>query len=369
MPFPFRPNTDQYTGDWLSADSIGKDGSGNIESYTLAGLSERFTEAQIENAVIRMYVYPNNDAEMAVAGFDDMTDTITVSDASLKQEGSSTRFCLVNLLPAMKPGQWGYVTAGSDTTFYLWPLDAAHLAGGVYYSARSRVVYFNEEVHCEIRGLICEGTTSAWVNGQSTAGISVNISVSAGGREGLVIENCLSRNVFTTTNGTVLRLGGNNNRIENYGIENAPGCFGIWSVGSNSIIDKCLIRRTDRSAIRIYGGHDTRITRNLCIDCGNGSHSNKGNVYFGGYNYLWWHNIWHGCDGYFTWQEASGIHLGFSWVPGASVAIRDQNRDGGYSHATTNQQNETAYILNNITPPNAGYSGGASLLLGYDYEP
>lgn len=121
-----------------TADSVTLSGA-NITGFRLPSVTDNYTKAQLDNARCYFVAAPNIAANSGVT-FNEASKTIGISGAWV-YENSAVKddFALVNLLPAMMAGGWGYRDLGNGTsTLYVWPASSASIsAQAITYSSAS----------------------------------------------------------------------------------------------------------------------------------------------------------------------------------------------------------------------------------------
>ena len=305
-----------------------------------------------------------------------MTKTIETANASDWYAGNDKRnlFALFNLLPAMRPGQWGYADKGDGTvTLYVWPHAPADIAL-VEVAARGIGARIDTS-HVELRGLIFERQASA---GERTDGAYAVTAPGGTWTEDAVVDNVVIRDTLRTASGSyapLLLRNVNDWRAVNIQIERARGQFAFFGFGANypamasgGVLDRFIIRESEHGGIRMYGQQNARITRGQATDCGKDTHSNKVANYESCSNILYWGVDFSSSRGYFTWQEASGIHIAFCNMPSeyakSARAVQNQNHASDTAPATKRGEAETGYLINNAVPvfrDALAYNNGLSL--------
>jgi hypothetical protein len=133
-----------------TADSVVLSGV-NITGFRKPSVTDLYTKAQIDRSRAYFVREPNVAGEASVI-FDEVTKTIQLQDGPHIYENSIYKddFALFNLLPAIRQGEWGFVSSGGVTTVYVWPRDEARIATGISYSVRTTGLDLNGSNHVEI---------------------------------------------------------------------------------------------------------------------------------------------------------------------------------------------------------------------------
>lgn len=382
QPFIQFPWTDNALKDWAEAGSAVV-AAGKLAGYVLPALVAEYGSALVGRSI--MTHISNNTANMTtIASIDG--DNVMLADQTRTYESNANRnkFCILNLPGEIKRGGWAFSVSGSDVTLYVWPNSAASASFDV--SARGAGVTMRGSSFVGVRGLIIEGVASAeTAQTEHYAVVAANTAGSAP-RDGLVIENNLIRRTWRKFDGygAIWLRHVTNHKVQRNSIEEAVGQFGYFSQGtgygqanpmnSGERFLRNKVWRSDKAPARIYGAQDGICGGNLFLAAGQASHSNKGNVYEGGWRYLFHRNLWLACDGYLAWQEASSVHTIMNFIPSGigsdARSVQDQNHDSTKSPATQLDVDEIGYVLNNaLMPYKDAVAGPHSLALGYSLDP
>ena len=119
---------------WV-ADSVTLSGI-YVTGYRKDSVTSLYTKAQLENATIQIIVEPNVGAKRALI-FEN--NVMKVQGSPVEYENNTftqKRFALLNLLPAMGPGEWGVKQNGATTTLYVYPKNAGNVAAGLISYSR-----------------------------------------------------------------------------------------------------------------------------------------------------------------------------------------------------------------------------------------
>ena len=370
LPNPLYPQFSAVTSQWHTSSATITSG-GLITGYQLASVTSKYTTAQITNADVLFHYYPNLGGRTKVASFSGGTIGLTDTTRTYESNANKDRFALINILPAMKKGQWGFTDdGGGNFTLYVYPNSAANMTAGIEISKRETCIDCGTSTsHLEVRGLIIQRASSA--NATSTGG---GYAFMAGGdtkRENIVIDNCYLRDTYRLNWDYAPIWMGNIDdwQVRRTTVENAFGQFGVfmsgqaWDVGAGMAdggrMDLCKIVNCENSPIRHFGQTNKIVSRTIARGCGVSSHANKGTDYLSCHKVLYWGVDFRGCSGYHTWQEASSVAMAFCDIPVNYIsadgrAIVDQNYNstaGMYSPATEQGINGDSFVLNCLTEP------------------
>lgn len=364
---PQYPDNESATQDWLTASEV-VTASGQITGIRLPALTDLYTQAQLENADVAFHSQPNLNRREKVSSFNTVTKTIVPTTTTWLYESNQyrDRFALINLLPVMKRGEWGFVEAGGNTTLFIWPNSPANVTSNIEMSARGQCVNLGGSSNCEVRGLIIERAASA---GAATDGL---YAINAGGvtrRSGLRIENNLIRETYRAGRDYApINLGLIDGFVvANNTIDGAYGQFGVMAAGSQwngsgmavgGRVLRNVINRAENSPIRLFGQDTALVADNDIANSGVAAHANKMNAYASCHRVAFFNNRMKGASGYLTWQECSAIYIGFNDVPvsylgtdGRAIVDQNSNTANEQSPATEQGINGDSFIFNNTVAP------------------
>lgn len=363
--------------DWHTADTVNLSG-GFIQSFEKTSVTDNYTQAQIEAADIAFQGSPNLGYYDSVASFTSGQITLTTTGTYVPSGVAyGDNFMLINILPAIKQGGWGYRVTGSDVIFYVWPNNTGNVASGIEYTARPDGVKLAENAQLVGFNII---QNASFADSNPTLG---GYAVSDEGitkTSGAEVRQCVIKNhmrVGTRGYAPVWIQNCDDAVVENNTIENSFGQFGLFMQGGSSsqmakadsgtaAVDwamRGLIRRNKftnvgHSAIRIFTSRDTAVLHNLVQDAGNAAHANKGNTYIYCHNVLWFGNDFNGANGYATFQDSSAIHWIANYIPVSFLddgrALVDQQSAGNETPAEAFSLYAVSHVLNNTIPPSFG---------------
>ncbi|WP_035898395.1 hypothetical protein, partial [Labrenzia sp. DG1229] len=382
-PNPLFREIESFNLDWWDADTVNTtsvfdpDEGQNVDvivshqSSALAG----YTEAQILQTDIRFHRAPNGADRTPVSAFDSGTNTVTFDRSGYAEAWEpkyetnvyKKRFCLVNLAAAIQKGEWAFWDNGDGTVdIYYWPMDVANVDTAIQYSDIDVVFNARNSENVTFKSLIVQNTAATQLVGADCP-IRLDASVGVANIGPFTLSNIKVKNSYSKGDGygAVFCRGHDNYLIEQCTFEDIRNAYGVFmSGGTHSDVEgrtlggnftRNLIRRADKSPIRVFGNANNMVTRNHAIECGLAAHANKGNHYKGGSKTLWAHNYWWACSGYWTFQEADGQDFIGNWITchfSDGRGLVDQNRDSApFSNATTNLVNGDFYFLNNMVAP------------------
>lgn len=368
---PQFPNSETNTYDWPDADEVivNADPQPKILGYRLPALTDQFTQTQIENCDVIFHRDPNGTSRSTISSFDTGTDTINLTDQTRVYEGNDNqnRFVLVNCLPAMRRGQWGFVDNGATTDIYFWPFDPLNVNVNIEYSARGNVIDTDGEDNIEFRSIQMT-RASEGASGVSADG-NYNFTADKAGSvrgTGVNLINCRLAEAYRSITGYGMFWIHNMDDclVENCRIEDGWGMFAFFfhgglvtsteGMGENNIFRNNLVQRIDKSPSRFYGQRNAWCIDNEFRDSGNEAHANKTNAYESAEYVIWAYNLFFGCSGRAVWQEASNIYFYMNWLPATYTdidgrAITDQN-NATASPGEFNGTNSDCYVIGNMFP-------------------
>lgn len=321
------------------ADAMGLNGSNKITSISDSSVFGQYTSAQILNASVYVYHSPNTASSTTITNFSGSTITLanhfTVQGNKPNPKADDLRYSLINILPTLAPGRWGYVDGGGSTiTVYCWPTNPSNLAGAMTYSARSHGI---DLVGAD--NLTLQGIDLTQFGGDGThqgVGIGTITSWTSHSTNNLTVTNC---RVKGTANGQesygALTLWQSHGlRVSRCSFEDLNGSNGYSIMRSNDIrIENCYFYRSTDTGARHFDVTDARFTYNFMDRCGRDAHANQFIFYDTGPGSD--HILVYGVKtrhmgGYVSWQGCSDIHVGFCDFSaednaGFRRSINDQN--------------------------------------------
>lgn len=339
--------------------------------------SDRYTDAQLENARVLLYGGNNVSKYCDISASDVASNTITISDGQAPVS-SRNRYAIVNAANFIQAGHWAYNATpitGSTYRVYYWPNDVSELTAGVEYSRRTRCIYINQA-----QGAITiQGLTLLQPAGIGGARHGTCISTLTGAASGtrkssITIRNCeMGRSFSNDFSGSI---GGGAVHIQNYDdiiIENNTiyNCANTWAVylfsTSDVKVTKNKFDKCSQAAVRLFGGgtpsgifsERIEISFNDVYDCARDTHANLMNAYEGCDYVLLYGNRFRECQGYLTWQESSNLFIGMNWIEmdkfndlsgETGRCIVDQTNTSG----EPDESDAVCYIWNNALLPRPG---------------
>lgn len=358
-----------------------EDGTFVLSGSTIVGVDHaavigQYTDTQLARAFVGIHSAGNESHFKNITATNAAGGTITVPGGHSQITGQHW-YSLINILPAMQAGEWGYIDHGDGTsTLYCWPLDTGNLTAGIEYSAREYVINYSSQQSgaLTIRGLeivqaaagassspqvrgICLGTMTDVTN-PATEGSATRRN------QPLTVNNCYlgktSQVGSDQSHGVVYINKTDDFTMTNCTLEHATNSYGYFingdapggQVSDGARIENCLVRYIGCSASRNFGVRNQICAYNWFDACGYGNHPNQINYYIGSDNCLNFGLKTTRMRGFATWQQSSGIDwimcdLGHSTDdrnPGGDTAAgnwRDQNGSGGGIVSTTKE----SYVL------------------------
>jgi hypothetical protein len=337
---------------WHTADNVYKSGDvaategAVITALKDTSVTDNYTEAQIVRASVLLHVEPNVNIRVKIASFDAATDDIIrFTTTGTYENVNQNRWALINIIPAMEVGGYGYVDNGDSTCdIYIWPTDPDNITSGIEYSKRLYSISLDAN-NVEIRSLrIVQNATASNV----THGLGIK-STAVTKKSNNTLENLYVANHYAggTAYGAISIRNIDNCQVHNVTIENVRGTYGIFGYGgllTGSVTAADFMEdfdtryidviRSEQSPFRFYTVRNHIHAWFRATDCGLGAHANKMNWYEQCFNVLAWGGKFINCDGYVTWQETTNIFLAFIYAPtqtqptattGSGRALQDQN--------------------------------------------
>lgn len=352
-----------------------------ITGYADASVTSAYTQAQIENAWVQGHYFPNVNLQEPVKSYETGTGVVRINNAGAyiyAADGEKDSWSLLNILPAMKVGEWGWWDNGNDTVdVYVWPRNPANITSGIEYSSRVYCVKIAGVNNIELQGL--DLRQSSGIEG-TRSGMAIAAYLVSGMNTGITVKHCKVSRIYTNRNYAANFVPYNNVIVRNNTIDHAQGSLGFHFGGivkspianttpsTNVDFQDNFITYTEDSPYSIYTTQNCVCAYNLATHCGLSAHSNLLNVYEQSDTILIWGNIWLECDGYATWQETSGITWAFNFMRGgqadsSAVSSRVLNDQQNATVAPNSYNGSTldSYAFNNtLLPDPIAFTGTAS---------
>lgn len=262
------------------------DVDGHIETITHPAVLGAYSDTALAQSVVALWVTPNLTQNIKVASASGGVLTMAANTATPESSGSITlRYSLLNILPAMVQGQWGFVDdGGSNLTLYVWPNNTADL-DKIDIAARQYCLVINASQNITVQGLTLEHTASAG----GTYGSPIRIQ---SGSTDTTVQECkfqyvgfenLGGGVPGRGYGAVYSTNSDRTHFLRSTFRKGQSVFGHFMVGG----DECramnlLIEDVTQSPVRNFGCTNTAIVDVRPIRCGQGAHANLINFYNGG---------------------------------------------------------------------------------------
>lgn len=347
-PFFIRNPATYYVADQIyKAGDVAATSGATMTGIKDVSVTSNYSDPQIVNADILVYMTAN---QVGRAKINDITSLIMhmtqidTGSFTYYTAGSVNTWCLINILPAMIQGSYGFVDNGTTIDIYLWPRDPAHLASGIEYSARAFCLNLANENHIAIRSVRLTraatgfGTLGAAI--KSTGGVKSDVSVT----NTYQAENACSY-YDGRGYGSMHLTGYSDVQVWNNTIEKNRGMFGAFVQGGslhgpwpynpdfaqNVDFRYNLIIESEQSGLRAFTLLNAVVAFNKFQGCGGAAHANKMNFYEQCQDILVWGNNFEASGGYVTWQECDNIFGAFNYIPDSGEDnprnIVDQNHD------------------------------------------
>lgn len=343
------------------ADNFNLNESNNIVSIDHPSIFSQYSTAQLQNAQVWVYRNPNETQLCYITNISG--GVATISPQPLVQKNTPTpnpndeRYSLINILPAMVRGQWGYQDNGSSITIYCWPNDVNNLAANMTYAARSTGINLASGNNVTLQGVQIVGLGGEGNTGTVCFG---SVSATATHKTNITLRNCYFGQISNGTGGygAVYLAKTSNLLVEDCTFEETQGAFGLFvNSCDNGKVTNVYSHLTSDSLCRFYGCRGFEFSYSLLDNGGNDAHSNAfnfyGNASSGGSDKVLIYGIKvRKAGGYVTWQGASRLYVGMcdiepNTVPIDRRALKDQN-GGNYP---TIGVGENCYVWNTLLQP------------------
>ena len=347
-----------------------------VSTISMSSMLPTYSDAALVNCKVMIKAYPNVVALInvqSVLGGVLTLDPATTAAPDQATPTSQWYFSLLNILPAISQGQWGYVENATTLDLYLWPNSQADLASGIEINAREYCFKANNTAGVRVDGLQFTGTSY-----QSAApavnGSPVQFYCATGTVSGNIIEECRIYNFSHGDKGygSILAEAQSNFILRKNNIESGQNNFGYFlsAIATNPTgarVTNNRVYRTSQSPFRHYSQNVIGVWDNQADSCGLASHANKMNFYAGCDVILAMRNDFINCGGYMTIQNASRFLALMNNCP------MDPNPTSASPRAYADQTNSVSVgmtipsinaLINNSfrsDPGNHGSVGGASI--------
>lgn len=326
-PNPKHPLSEVYPDDML-------DGVPILTGTTVKGFSHPalvgVPSSQVMQARVEFIGNPNQNYQSAVAAHDPASGTISLAGGA-QYENSAIRdkFALINFLPALAPGAWGYKITGTTATIYICPRGTGALRraafGNVIRSAGAGCAFRNIHVtHCADFGPKQNKMNPVVITHADCVVEDMAVTVCARG----TIKGYGA--IYWTGARPTLR------RVR---VEHARRTYGFFIHGTSPmsvaepLIEDVTMRDVDGSPIQMFGTTAAVVGFADFEECGMEAHGNAINSYEGCGPVLFFGLRMRRVYGYITMQEsgphsfvASRIQVSNRGGTASGRAIVDQNR-------------------------------------------
>lgn len=325
LPSPAFPLSAMCEAQWLTSAVPTTD---PLSTYVLPASHQGlgYTETQVLNADVLFHEGANFNKRRPVASYDAGTFTITPDyEGSFSRSGEAhkqDRFALINLLPAMTQGGWGYRVEGADTILYVWPNSAVSISNGtIGYSRRTKGIKGGPG--CRVHGLHTFGHAAG---GSDLAEGSAS-GIDAQGISDFRADDCFVESVWNPESGygAVLVHTCDDVWVTNCAVKGAYGTFaynvmgtfsGDWNtamtaaqLGQRNKLHRCTAEDVEMSPIRWHSQ-----SQGIVLDfkalwpCGTQAHANQVEAYIQTSRCAFVGLDFRGCyGGYSTIQSSSEV--------------------------------------------------------------
>ena len=253
---------------------------GYYDTLTHPSALGAFTDAQLAQSVAAVWRFGNGTEFLDVVSA--INGTLTFGPANVTpQSGTAGAYALLNVLPAIEPGEWGYRDNGDGTvTYYIWPSDpgtteteiavASHglriLRGLSNCSVTIENIDFTMCAHSGLGGAALEINNVIGLAGNPASVRECSFSYCAGEscllvkfcEQGTTIERCTFRDSIS------------------FGLMTLPST-GRPSVGNR--VRQCLAQDLSQTGFRMFGCHDMVMSDIHAVRTSGGGHANAINFY------------------------------------------------------------------------------------------
>lgn len=123
--------------------AFGLNASGRFDTIAHPGRLDEFTDFQLNQSVAVLHAFPNVGRYLPVTS---AGNAVLQLLSSAYRPEADAGYALLNILPKMEQGGWGYRDDGAGTlTLYVWPHDVASLATGIEIAARKHALSISKD--------------------------------------------------------------------------------------------------------------------------------------------------------------------------------------------------------------------------------
>lgn len=264
--------------------TIGVNGSGYYDTITHSSTLTFYTDSQLAQTVAALHAVPNLGRHIPVTS---VTGSVLTLASTTYRPESNGGYSLLNLLPLMEQGGWGYRDDGAgNLTLYVWPNDAASLANGIEIAVRKHALSISKND----MPLTLEGFGLEMVSFTETDYNSALLYLNQGDNivcRQLVLDRCSAAQqhmIFFKFNENVT--------FERSTMRYGQGCYGVGNTdtGGTGVYNyryrNLLSQDLSHTGYRCFGMRDSAL-----VDCRSertsaGGHANLINFYLGCDNVL-----------------------------------------------------------------------------------
>lgn len=292
----------------------------NVQTVTKSGVINNYTEAQLQNAFMAYHGGDNFVYFAPILSASGDTLTITPAHKPSPPNPSVLSFGLINALPALTAGRFGYVIVDANwVDVYLYPTNEANLASGIGIVSRKANMRVVGAEHLILEGF--ELRHMGGGDGATSTGVTLQIGenpTNTSGQDGIEVRHV---KIAWNVAGSALFTYSKNLIFENCTIEDIYNRTAeeLWMgislryIGTTRIGNQLRyldMKRVEQSACQMYGQVNACFVYSKLTDCGQGGHANLFNSYFYGENVLFWGIETVDCKGYATWGSSRNVTIG-----------------------------------------------------------
>lgn len=344
-----------YSSTRGDAVSMTVDGNNYIQTITHAAVLGTYTDAQLARTYAMVHADPNVPAVIKVASASGGVLTLAANTSRPQKYASTPQYtyALLNILPAIAQGQYGFVDNGSTLDLYVWPTNAGALAtSGITFISKSHIL----DLSSAAAGSTYRNIRFEMAADSSTSGYGM-IKTPLAGVSNLDFRQCIMRRFSHWYRGSAgLHIYNCDNFVlRNCTIYDAQNQFGVYLRGSSgggwgngARVEYNHIYHISQTGVRAFGQLSVAVRFNLFENTGKGAHSNKLNFYQGSDIILAQGNKFVDCDGYMTIQQSSRFLALMNQCPSNFTDTRAFDDQTGSSLPPTDPSNN--YLINNHFP-------------------
>lgn len=248
-----------------------------------------YTDSQLEQTCASLHSFPNVTQFMEVTSVSSGVLQLETQNYRPNSAGVDGAYALLNVLPAMAQGQWGYRDDGAgNVTFYCWPNDASNITSNMEIAVRSegmRVYRSQNDSVFTLEGVNFEMFAGGGARNQAFGfdGLTTGLTGNTG-----TVKECKFSKYAAGVVGFQSKFAGQGITVDSVTFADGVG-FGMSTVPSTGAgiylydyrIKNILAQDLSQTGLRMFGIRDAVLQDAKAIRTSGGGHANLVNFYQG----------------------------------------------------------------------------------------